>query len=156
MTATASTAALYQAVRSRILIFVPFNGTALSTVLGERLWIVQAPDDAAFPYGTMRFINTNALGEYNGDKLVMDLEVMLYDTPRSHQAALEGYADIADQSLLRWSDASSGLIFTRERSRYSLPVFPPPADREVCGVRLVYPLSVWPTFITQYANQEVS
>lgn len=157
MSSTESTAALYALIRERLLGFQPRSGAMLSTVLDD-LWIVQAPDDAAFPYGTLRFINTNADGATNGDRQTMDAELMLYAQPRSRLSALEGYADVADQAMLRWQAylprvgiLPVSLVFTRERSRYSLPPAPPPADREICGIRCVYPLVVWPSYLTQYA-----
>jgi hypothetical protein len=153
---TASMADLYTLIRTRLLGFTPLVGDGLDTLLGNRLYIAQAPDDAAFPYATMRCINVNRDGAYQGYRMSLDVEVLFYAQPRSQQQAVEGYADVADQALLGWHDATDGLAFNWEGSRLSLPVYTAPGDREVAGVRCVYPVKVWPSFLTQYANHPES
>jgi hypothetical protein len=149
---TDSTAAIYAMIRDRLLNFAPLSGSKLLDSLSD-LWVVQAPDTAAFPYGTLRFINTIRDGAYGGYRQTMDVELLLHASPRDQQAALEGYADIADEALLGWRQADSGLAFSFEGMRLSLPPAPPPADIEVCTIRLTYPVVVWPAFLAQYANQ---
>jgi hypothetical protein len=148
---TTSTANLWRQMRVRLLTYVPRSGATLRTRIGDRLYYVQAPDNAAWPHGiaTLRLPND---GAYNGERLEGELEVLLYDRPRSKQEALEDMADIADQAMLRYADGTSGLVFSRERRRDTLPANLPPADREVCGIRLVYQLVVWPLFLTQHAS----
>ncbi|KKW05435.1 MAG: hypothetical protein UY40_C0020G0012 [candidate division CPR1 bacterium GW2011_GWC1_49_13] len=146
---TTSTTNIYRTLRTRLLSFTPAAGATLASRLGNRLFVAQAPDDATYPYGVMT-LSLSTEGAYNGDREQGIFEVTLYDRPRSRQEALEDIADICDGALLRYADASSGLLFSRDRARASLPPAPPPLDREVCAVRLAYSIVVWPEALTQY------
>ena len=148
---TTSTANIWRTVRSRILGYQPPTGATLQTRLSGRLYYVQAPDNAPWPHGigTLRLPSS---GAYNSERLDGELELMLYDRPRSKAEALEDMADVADQAMLRYADGSSGLVFSRERRRDTLPAFLPPADREVVAIRLVFQLVVWPLYLTQHAS----
>jgi hypothetical protein len=148
---TTSTANVWRQVRSRILTYQPPTGTTLQARLVGRLYHVQAPDDAPWPHaiGVLR-LRTD--GAYNGDRKEGELEVTLYDRPRSRAEALEDMADVVDQAMLRYADGSNGLVFSREGRRDTLPAFLAPADREVCAIRLVYQLVVWPVYLTQHAS----
>lgn len=148
---TDSTAAIYAMIRDRILNFTPKSGSKLKDTLSE-LYVVQAPDNAKFPYGVMRFINTNRDGAYQGYRQTMEVEVQLFAQPRSEASALEVMADVADEAMLGWRQATSGLAFSFEGSRMSIPPAPPPLNSEVVQIRLTYPVVVWPAFLTQYAN----
>ena len=148
---TTSTANIWRTVRSRILGYQPPSGATLQTRLGGRFYMVQAPDDADWPHAIGR-LTLPSSGAYNGERLEGELELQIYDRPRSKAEALEDMADVADQAMLRYADATSGLIFSRERRRDTLPAFLPPADREVVAIRLVYQLVVWPLYLTQHAS----
>lgn len=152
--ATTSTAAAIQQLRTRLLTFAPMGGGAtLNTRLGGRLYIGRAPDNTpSFPYGVMRLINQRQPGAYNGDKEEADLELMIYGNTVAQAQALEDAADVADQALLRYKDATSGLIFGRERLRDSVSGTGDPVLAAFLAVRCLYPVSIWPIFLTQYAS----
>lgn len=152
----ASTEALYKALRTRLLTFQAL-GSPTPDTLGDSLtdiWIVQGPDNAEYPYGIMRLQARMRSGEYAGEREEMDLELLLYDRPRAQQYAVEEYADIADQALLRYASSSAGFVFSGSSERDTIPMNTPISDREVVAVRCVYHLIVWPQFLTQYSLQE--
>lgn len=153
---TTTTDLLETQLRNKLLDFVPLSGATLRARLGGgngRLWKDGAPDNAAYPFGVMRLINRLSRGEYNSERETFDLELMLYGRPRTNAAAVEDAADVADQAMLRYKDASGGaLTFSRARQRDTLPAFADPADREVVQVRLVYGLVVWSVLFTQYST----
>lgn len=155
---TGTSDALSTQLRNRLLGFIPANPplgyTSLNTRLGGatpgagRLWKDAAPDTAAYPFGIMRLINRVSLNERER----MDLEVVLYGRPRSQAVAIEDAADLCDAAMLNYRDPTSGLIFSHERQRDTLPPPTDPADREVVQVRLVYSLIVWPILLSQYVT----
>ncbi len=149
----ATTEALYKALRTRLLTFQAL-GSPTPDTLGDslsNLYIVQGPDDVTFPYGIMRLQARQRPGEYAGEREAMDLELLLYDRPRAQQYVVEGYADIADQALLRYKDRTAGLFFSGSSERDTIPMNTQVSDREVVGVRCVYALIVWPQFLTRYS-----
>jgi hypothetical protein len=152
---TSGTAALLKGLQQWLLAFVPKDVPAdtLATRLNG-IYQVQVPDNAPFPYGVLRLDNNVSHGAYNADRLTADLELQLYDRPREKLANLERSADVADMALLRFTTGSTppgvGVVFGRDRTRNTLPPFPAPADREVCAIRLVFPLTIWPAYLTQY------
>ena len=150
---TATTIGLWRLVRTQILTFDRhgYGGPLSGRLAGDGLYFVQAPDDQAYPYGVGRFINRHTGGAWNGDRDEVDLELMWFHRPRKHAEALEEIADIADMALLRWADASSGLVFSRERFRDTQPARIAPADREVVHIWTRYPMVVWPTLFTQFS-----
>jgi len=152
----ATTEALYKALRTRLLTFQAL-GSPTPDTLGDSLtslWVVQGPDTAAYPYGIMRLQARQRPGEYAGEREAMDLELLLYDRPRKQQYVVEGYADIADQALLRYADSSAGLFFSGSSERDTIPMNTQVSDREVVAVRCVYHVVTWPQFLTQYSLQE--
>ena len=151
--ATTSTAAVIQQLRARLKDFAPVGGgDTIGTRLGSRLYIGTAPDNAAFPYAVMRLINQRQPGAYNGDKEEADFELMIYGNAAAQAKTLEDVADVADQALLRYKDASSGLIFGRERLRDSMSQSGDPSVAAFLAVRCLYSVSIWPIFLTQYAS----
>lgn len=147
---TNSTADVLELVRDRILNFAPIVGDPLETAIDGRLYQVQAPDNSAFPHGVMRFINRVGNGDARRENV--DLEVMLFDRPRTRAKNLEDVADLFDQAMVGWVASSSGLVFSRgTRSRDTLPPFADPADREVVQIRLIYPLTMYVNYLTQYS-----
>jgi hypothetical protein len=155
---TLSTDGLFTQLRTHVLSYIPLTGTTLMQRLGtgtlasSRLWKDAPPDTAAYPYGVMRLLNQLTSGEYNGERERIDFEIMLFARPRAQAVALEDMADLIDQAMLRYRDASSGLSFSRSRQRDTLPPPTSPADREVVQIRLVYPLVVWPRYLTQWSD----
>lgn len=157
---TTSTPVLEDTLRTRLLTHTRLSGSTLAEILGTapssgsdgKLYKVQAPDNATYPYGVMRLMNRRTSGDI-AEREVAELEVMLFGRPRSQQATMEGAADACDEALLpRYVDASSGVVACTGRTRNTMPVFAEPADREVVQIRLVYTLIVYPQNIAQYAD----
>lgn len=150
-----TTRAIYASIRDAILGFVPEGatpGVATEDVLTGGLYIVQPPDNAVAPYGTIRLQNRNTSGEHQGERDSMDLEVLLWGLASEEQYDLEDLGDRVDEALLRFRLNSSGVIFGRGRQRDSLPRGTNPTDHNVVGLRLLFPLAVWPQYLTRYAQ----
>ena len=153
----ATSRALYQTLTDQILDFVGLGTPTpdtLRTTLGGRFYLGVAPDSPTVPYGIVRLVNAQTRADYQGDCQNVDLEILLYHRPRSKALDLEDIADLVDQALLRYLSNVEGIIFARERFRDTLPVGVPPAERDVCGIRLLFSLIVWPAWLTQYALEE--
>lgn len=144
--ATTSTNAMLDQIRTRLL---SFSTNALSTALGGRLWLDAAPDQAVFPYGVMRVVDNTQSTEYDANRYVIQLELMIYGNKRSQAAAVEDAADYADQAMNDYVDAASGIMWARNRTRATTPATDDPAYRETASVRLVYELVVYPLYLNQ-------
>lgn len=143
------TAALYAALRTRVLDY----GAAptLRTTLTDRLYVLQAPDDAAYPFLEWRLVNrTTGAGDDGRFRENADLEVQCHARPRSSLAAAEAIMDRVEAALLQWSTATpAGLLTVRRMvQRDTLPPFPDPADREVIQIRAVFALTWWAPYRT--------
>ena len=128
--------------------YVPPTGSKLSVALTE-IYVTQAPDNAVFPYGVMSLTRQQTAG-FSGFRETWQVELQLYGSPRSEQWVVEGAADVADQAMLTWEDRTDGVVFGGYRSRWTLPVFPDAADRELVRVRCLYEVGVWPDLFTQH------
>jgi hypothetical protein len=146
---TDSTKAIWALIRTRLLTYVPPTGSTLTTTLGGRLYLTAAPDDAVFPYAVATLTRLQTPG-YSGFRETWQVELQCYGSPRSTQWTIEGVADVADQAMLTWEDRTDGVAFGGYRSRWTLPPFPDPADRELVRVRCLYEVGVWPDLFTQH------
>lgn len=150
---TLSTQGIYQLLRTRLLGFIPRQGTTLNTRLTGRLYTVQAPDVLVYPYAVMRWMDPAATPEYNdGIRKSGTLEIQVFTRPRSEQWTCEGIADLIEQALNGWADGTSGLTFARHVRRVTMPPAPSPMDREVCQITLFVPVVSWPVMLSQYVT----
>lgn len=164
MTDTNSQEGVKRALRNMILDFQPLdeNGDPLGAPLrarygggaGARMLFDALPDNAAFPNAIVRLINQDRDGAYNGERISADLEIMLYERDVVHAAELESDADVIDQAMLRYRDRTSGLMFSRRGRRDTLPPSAEPESRGMVQIRLVYPLVIWPRYLTRYAQRK--
>lgn len=146
--ATTSTNAILDQIRTRLLTFQPPAAAAtLTTRLGGRLWIDWAPDTAAFPYGIMRVVDNTRATDYDANRDVIQLEVMIHGNKRTQSDDVEDAADVCDMAMNDYSDSTSGMVFCRNRSRSTAPATEDPAYRENAIVRLVYELVVYPLYL---------
>lgn len=155
---TDSTSDLENAIRTRLLTFSPLAGLPLADVLGTtvsgagsdgKLFWDAAPDNAGPRWGVLQLKNRRSDGD-GQEKELAELELMLFARPRSQKATLEQCADLCDQAMLRYVDATSGVIGCWSRLRSTLPPFVSPADTEVVQIRCVYTLVLWPAYLCQY------
>lgn len=158
---TDSTADVMKGLRAYLLGFAPMGGGdtlgARLSVVPEgsparpnRLYIVNVPDVLVYPYGIMRWMDPETSGATRGNRMAGELETILYHRPRGKAQDLEHAADVYQQAMREFADATDGLVFSRAGRRNTLPPFQDPADREVVMIRLVNDLVVWPNFLTQY------
>lgn len=150
---TDSTVALFQLLRARILAFTTPDGHAVSSELGSgttgRLFYVQAPEDVSTPYAVGRLINRQVT--LQGARERCDLEIMLYDRPRSRQAIAEELADWIKGSLNGYRSSSSGFLMVNPPSSDSLEPIPAPGDSSLVQIRIVAEVICYPHYLTQYA-----
>lgn len=153
---TSATTAIVDAIRARILDFVPVapltGGTLRSR--GFKVYASGAvPDIAGWTgaYAILRLMNL--VTSDAGLRVRGDVELMCMARPRNPWGAqLEVYADVIDQALhnVAWRDdaGTKGLAFMQSRTRDTLPPFPDPVDREVVQVRIVQGIVIWPQMLT--------
>jgi hypothetical protein len=144
-----STAALYGALRARVLDYGP--APTLRTTLTSRLYVLQAPDDAAYPFLEWRLVNrSTGAGDDGRFREVADLEVQCHARPRAALPTAEAIMDRVESALLHYSEETpAGLVTVRRMlQRDTLPPFPAPADREVVQIRAVFALTWWAPYRT--------
>lgn len=151
-TTSTSTGNLYALLREALLGFSPAAGYSLQTLLGERLYITQAPETPVFPYGTLRLIDQQRSGAYNGMRKAALLEIQLVGKPWAQLRDLETAADVIEEAFGEFRYTTDGLLFSRSTSRDTLPPLGTPADSQVCTIRIVASLIVWPRFLTRYTT----
>jgi hypothetical protein len=156
---TTSLAAVYKGLRAHLLTFAPLGGgPTLADLLGTlpgagaagKLYAGAPQEGVTYPYGVLRFAGLSGHGAHRGNRRQGDLETMLYHRPRSMALALEDAADVYEQAMREFADATGGLVFSRAQHRDTVPPFQDPADRELVMVRLVHDVVIWPQFLTQY------
>lgn len=149
---TSSTYNLLEALRRAILSYSPGENLSVSNVLGTdpdcRLYLVRAPDNTKFPYGTIRLETANS-GRYNAMRLTGDFEILLYGRPWTQQRDVENVGDLIEQAMYEMIINSDGLVFCMSKQRATLPPGPDPVDSEVCTVRLLFTLAIWPAYLTK-------
>jgi hypothetical protein len=142
---TTSTTGWLAAIRTQLLTNVHESAT-LDDVL-TALYIKRAPDKAVFPYGIMRIVDDSTNPNYDANRLTIQLEVMIHGNKDSHATVVEDAADLCDIALNEYVDSSSGITWSRARSRSTAPATSDPAYRENSVVRLLYELVVYPLFL---------
>jgi hypothetical protein len=146
---TASTNAIFDAMRLALLGFENESNVSLRDIIGENLWRNRAPDNQTFPYGTMK-LTTRRTSGYSGRRLDGRLEVMLYGRPSSELEVISDAADLCEQAMLDYVNASpgQGLIFTANVQRDELPQGSGDVDSETCTTRIIFTLAIWPAYLT--------
>jgi hypothetical protein len=168
---TSSTRGQYEGIRDHFLTFAPIGGgETLDTILRRyvendvtkmepagqaRLWVNHPKDNPRYPFVVIRFLARAGDGRHQGEREEFDLEVMCVDRPRSQFWRLQGIADVCDQAMLRWADASDpagGFLGSKSRVRQTVPQAPAgsPADREVVQELIRYQIISWPRFLNKY------
>jgi hypothetical protein len=149
--ATTTMAAVYRAIRLRLLTFEPLDGgLTLAERLSGGVAILTPPDDAPMPYMAIRLQNMRGSLREQGARLTAELELMAFHRPRENADDLEVLVDVADQAMRQWAYTSGGSIACVAQRRDTLPPFRDDADPEVVQIRVVYDLILRPQFLTQY------
>lgn len=148
---TDSLGKIFQTIRARVLAFETASGETVGDDVGGRFYYASAPNPGASTYPCLvgRLINqqiTAGQGRLRGD-----LEVMVYDRPRARQLAAETIADRVTAALLSYRDGTAGFLLVTPRTRDSLEPTPPPGDRELVQIRLVFEVIAYPTMLFDYA-----
>lgn len=153
MMGTGSTVTLFQQLRNRVLTAQLANGTLpLSQTIGERFYYnLSTPPDAEliYPFLSGRLINQQISG--GGQRLRADFEVMVIDRPRSRLLAVETIADRVEGALHGYREARWGFVMANPPKRDTIEPPPPPGDRELVQVRLVFEIIAYPQRLADYA-----
>jgi hypothetical protein len=142
---------VYQTVRTRMLTCADAGGNMLSTTFtgspAPDLYIEKVPANAAFPYGVLS-LQLQTDPRQSGIRADGEMELMMYTRPISALAALSAAADLALGAMTGYSDRTSGgVIHCIKARRTTVPSYGDPADREMCAVRLVFTLTLYPVFL---------
>ena len=148
---TASTVQIYATIRQAMLEYVSPSGDRLDSIIGTRAYVRAAPASPLFPYLTLRLDRTS-LPAYNGYRETAVLEVQGVGKPESQLPLVESAIDIVDQFLTAYTDARSGLMVGRSRTRQTVPMLTDPADSAVVAVIANYELFLWPHVLTERAD----
>lgn len=147
---TASSDDIYATLRNALLNYESSNGQQSVKQLcdgREPVYVNRAPDSPAFPYITLR-LDRVSLPAYNGYREEFMFEVQVLGKPSSQMRLVEQLADVVDAVFFGYLESGSGLMFSRSRSRTSLPMFNAPADKEVVGVVMRFTIKAWPRVLT--------
>lgn len=159
---TTSTLGVLNIIRTRLLTYVPENGTTLAMLLGStssgagsdgKLYLDQAPDNLTGYYGVLRLLEAPT-GGFNGGKMLRGLiECHLYGKPRTPQTvtALHRMADVvtlAWQRYLYTENTDANCVIARDVESRVVVFFEAPADRELVLCRLLLPFATVPQFLT--------
>jgi hypothetical protein len=147
---TASTVQIYATIRKALLDYTSPSGDLLVNLIGQRAYVRAAPADPLFPYLTLRLDRTS-LSAYNGYRETAVLEVQCIGKPESQLPLVESAMDIVDQCLTAYTDARSGIMVGRSRTRQTVPMMTDPADSSVVAVIANYELFLWPRVLTDRA-----
>jgi hypothetical protein len=151
---SANTGLLYGHIRQRVLDYDPMGADMpLRVTLGARLYTLEPPDNALFPFATqrLRFRSTGA-GDDSRLRERAEIEFMIYGRPRTSLAACERIADIIEESLLHYNTQAIGHLTIRGLvSRETLSAYQSPENREIVQIRTVLSLTFWPTYRSQLA-----
>lgn len=149
---TVSTTAIYATFRAAIAEYVrPTDNVTLDQLLEtnalDRIHVRAAPGRPQFPYITLR-LSTTTLGAYNGYRQEGILEVQVVGKPESQLPLVEAIADLINGCFLGYKQPNSGLIFSRQSTRTTIPQFTDPADMNVVCEQLQFDVTLWPKLLT--------
>jgi hypothetical protein len=146
---TSTTAAVYRAIRTRLLTYEPMDGgLTLAERLAGGIGILAPPDDAPMPFMAIRLQNVRGSLREQGARLTGECELQAFHRPREMADDLEVLVDVADQAMRGWA----GLISVVGARRDTLPPFGDSDDPEVVRIRVVYDLILRPAYLTQYTT----
>lgn len=144
---SASTVQIYTTIRKSLLDYVSPDGHQLSEFVGDRIYVRSQPEPVQFPYIILLLTRTS-LTAYNGYRETALLDVQCIGKPESQLPMVESAMDLVDQCLTAYTDARSGIMVGRSRTRNTIPMFSDPADSRVVGVVGQYEFYLWPRVLT--------
>lgn len=154
---TASTQAIYSLLISRFLDWVP-AGPVMPHVslrngaLGSRVWIVQPPDGATFPFVVVRLGQRVGSGATFGLIEQFTFEVDVWNRPRTLTTvtAVQLIADQIQAALIGYRESTAPVVIRETLMRQTYPVMTSPADRDVIREYL----SFGGQFVAAYMSSE--
>ena len=157
---TVSTQAVQDWLRTRLLTFpAPIGGAKVADILSDRLYWDRPPADVVYPFGLLRLSTRPGTVNLQGERLEGSLELSLIARPAgtTEVGQLNQAADLAQGALIhaRVGDsaaATTGLIFVGESTRDPLPPPIDPVDEQTYQVRILWSLTLYPRWLTQYAH----
>lgn len=145
--------ALEQAIRTRLLTFTPADGSpTLTTALGGRLYIDEAPDSVAAPYAVLHVhILDSADPGDSGFRRQGTFVLDLYGRNSAQRQALKLASDVAQEALWKWLDDSTGVLVITDSGVQWRPPDPNAADRELIIAYVGAEFYWYPDSLAQYA-----
>lgn len=149
-----------QTARTRFLTFVPNShpiqgtntiaarlGTATGAGAAGKLYIDQAPDPGAYPYGIMRLTSALTSGDDGGYQIRGVIELSFYSYRRETAPLMSSCMDIAEQAWRDWVAlvTNDTIVAQRSYARASVP-YEAPADRELVCERALFPFYATPQY----------
>jgi hypothetical protein len=148
---TRSSASLYATLRRALLDARTEAGSSIVDLLGgPNIYYATLPEGPVYPYIALRALRETAGA--NGFRERIELEVQVIAWPQSQARLAEEIADYVDRVFLGYTESGSGLVFSRSRTRQTLPAFSEPADRDRVGVLLQYAFLAWPLSLQTAAS----
>lgn len=148
---TSSTEAIYATLRQAILNYErPPNAVSIASLTGtdqNRVHIWAPPPKTLFPYVCLRLSRSSG-GAYNGYRETATLEIQCIGRPESQLTLVQAMMDVIDGCFLGYKEPGSGLMFSRERTRDTIPRFTEPADANVVGEISRFSFVLWPKVLT--------
>lgn len=151
MSGGVSTIDVYSTVRARMLTCPNAAGAYLGQTFtgapGPDLYVEKVPTDTLFPYGILT-LTTTSDPRQSGIRQDGEMELVLYGRPISILSALNAAADLAAGAMTGYTDRSGGgVVHCVKHRRTPVPTYTDPADREMCVVRVVFTLILYPVFL---------
>jgi hypothetical protein len=148
---TSSTEAIYATLRAALIAYErPPNGTTIRSLCGSdtnRVHVWAPPPSTPFPYLCLRLTRASG-GAYNGYRETAQLEIQCIGRPESQLPLVQACMDIVDGAFLGYAEPGSGLMFSRERTRDTIPRFTEPADANAVGELSRFSFVFWPRVLT--------
>lgn len=152
-----STSDAYTALVNRILNYVPTGGnpempaTSLANgAIGQRCWVLQAPDNATMPYLTLRIASRRPKVDYSlGEAFSLEVDVWNRPRDKAHMLAAQAIADQVQAALIGYAEPTAPVEILGLELRQSVFYATSPADRDVIREQLVFSGFLGVTYVEQ-------
>ena len=148
---TVSYDAIYTTLRNRLMNYTDGVTTMASLVGGPgdtaRIFQNTVPDVATFPYIVFRITSDDDSNMQS--RIQGNIEIMVYDRPRSQMRRQRTLSDLVDKALRQFGAGSTltGYFRITGRTRGDVPQGSGEADREVVTTRFLFTFFAWPHYL---------
>lgn len=132
---------LYDVFRLRLLTYRPASG---APALAESLSGGLNDTTDAYPRGVFRILNVRPRRGADGPFFGGELEVTLFNRPRTAASALEALSDIANEAVVGYVNLPAGVFSVQPRDRDTERPMSERADPEVVETTSTFDLLLFP------------